>query len=114
QMKFLAISLPRHLSPWPKKAPAIAGRGKLSRADRHQSSALSALLHHVGPNTSQMASFAIRRLVRLCQRVVRRCIGHYKLVSTRLQTLGLGTSQVRVKNCCPDRCPGPYRYKLTI
>ena len=35
QLKFLAISLPRHLSPLMEKAPAIDGRGKLSRAGRH-------------------------------------------------------------------------------
>src|SRR5262249_39601698 len=35
QLKFLAISLPRHLSPLTEKAPAIDGRGKLSRAGRH-------------------------------------------------------------------------------
>ena len=56
-----------------KKAPAIAGQGKLSRAERHQSSALSALLHHAGPNASEVAVVTVRGLVRLCQRVVRRC-----------------------------------------
>jgi hypothetical protein len=35
------------------KSPSrLTGRGKLSRAERHQSSALSALLHHAGPNAS--------------------------------------------------------------
>ena len=43
-MKFLAISLPRHLSPWPKKAPTITGRGKLKqRGVRGLNSALPAL-----------------------------------------------------------------------
>src|SRR5215471_21405860 len=44
QMKFLAISLPRHLSPWPKKAPTITGRGKLKQSGvRGLNSALPAL-----------------------------------------------------------------------
>ena len=65
------------LKPWTEKAPAtrgyVRGRGKLSRAERHQSSALSALLHHAGPNASEVAVVTVRGLVRLCQRVVRRC-----------------------------------------
>src|SRR5215831_16758447 len=32
KMKFLAISLPRHLSPWPKKAPTINGPGQVKQS----------------------------------------------------------------------------------
>src|SRR5262245_58100352 len=33
-MKFLAISLPRHLSPWTEKAPAIDGQGTAAPPSR--------------------------------------------------------------------------------
>src|SRR6516162_9870390 len=79
-MKFLAISLPRHLSPWTKKGSSHCWLGQVSRAKRHQSSAPSALLHHVGSNTSQVASSGVWGLVRLRQTFVRCCLGHYKLV----------------------------------
>src|SRR5262249_48058791 len=60
--------------------PAKIRPGSPAPTRRHQSSAPSALLHHVGSNTSQVASSGVWGLVRLRQTFVRCCLGHYKLV----------------------------------